>query len=190
MTHGSWSYSKVGAAAGWLFLSISIFILLRVNSTAFVGDDAYMTFRVSKNLLAGNGFVCNPGEYVLSTTTPLWAFGVAVWSFIRGADPAAIFRELSYSFDFLNILLMFWLGSARGARVHLGGMASTLFALSWHANYSSIIGMESPLFVCLLLLTAASYERRFLAALLASASFLCRPEGALLCLALTLLRVL
>ena len=35
-------------------------------------DDSYITYRYSRNILAGNGFVFNPGERVLGTTTPLY----------------------------------------------------------------------------------------------------------------------
>ncbi|MCC6188386.1 MAG: hypothetical protein IT318_05100, partial [Anaerolineales bacterium] len=33
-------------------------------------DDAFITFRYARNLLAGSGLVFNPGENVLGTTTP------------------------------------------------------------------------------------------------------------------------
>ncbi len=35
-------------------------------------DDAYITFRYARNILNGSGFVYNPGEHVLGTTTPLY----------------------------------------------------------------------------------------------------------------------
>ncbi len=38
-------------------------------------DDSYITFRYARNILAGEGFVFNPGEPVLGTTTPaLYSF--------------------------------------------------------------------------------------------------------------------
>jgi hypothetical protein len=36
-------------------------------------DDAYVTLRYAANQSAGNGLVYNVGEWVLGTTTPLWA---------------------------------------------------------------------------------------------------------------------
>ena len=35
-------------------------------------EDAYITYRYAQNLAAGNGFVFNPGERVLGTSTPLY----------------------------------------------------------------------------------------------------------------------
>ena len=40
-------------------------------------DDAFITFRYSRNLLAGNGFVYNPGQRVQGTTTPLYTLLMA-----------------------------------------------------------------------------------------------------------------
>ncbi len=40
-------------------------------------DDAYITFRYARNLVRGTGFVYNPGERVLGTTTPLYTLVLA-----------------------------------------------------------------------------------------------------------------
>ncbi|HEX9595332.1 MAG TPA: hypothetical protein VF982_00500, partial [Anaerolineales bacterium] len=47
-------------------------------------DDAYITFRYARNILAGNGLVYNPGERVLGTTTPLFAFLLAALGAVSG----------------------------------------------------------------------------------------------------------
>jgi len=41
-------------------------------------DDPYITFRYARNIANGTGFVYNPGEHVLSTTTPLYALILAL----------------------------------------------------------------------------------------------------------------
>jgi hypothetical protein len=41
-------------------------------------DDPYITFRYARNIASGTGFVYNPGEHVLSTTTPLYALILAL----------------------------------------------------------------------------------------------------------------
>src|SRR5215211_293852 len=45
----------------------------------FLPDDSYITYRYAHNLLTGRGFVYNPGEHVLSTTTPLYALILALF---------------------------------------------------------------------------------------------------------------
>ena len=57
-------------------LWIAILIMLAALGARFLAgprtiDDAYITFRYARNLLAGNGLVYNPGEWVLGTTTPV-----------------------------------------------------------------------------------------------------------------------
>ncbi len=51
-------------------------------------DDPFITFRYAQNLLAGHGFVYNPGQHVLSTTTPLYALLLALLGKAWPALPA------------------------------------------------------------------------------------------------------
>lgn len=44
----------------------------------YVFEDAYITYRYADNLAAGAGFVFNPGERVLGTSTPLWTLVLAL----------------------------------------------------------------------------------------------------------------
>ena len=48
-------------------------VLARLLTGPHPIDDAYITFRYARNLAEGLGLVYNPGEWVLGTTTPLWA---------------------------------------------------------------------------------------------------------------------
>jgi hypothetical protein len=42
-------------------------------------DDAYITFRYVQHLVQGQGFVYNPGEHILGTTTPLYTLLLALF---------------------------------------------------------------------------------------------------------------
>ncbi len=53
-------------------------ILLRLPFLPTTGDDAYITFRYARNLISGLGYVFNPGEHVLGTTTPLYTLYLAL----------------------------------------------------------------------------------------------------------------
>lgn len=55
---------------------------LAVTFSHWAYDDPYITFRYAENLRSGLGFVYNPGEQVLSTTTPLYALLLAGLSFL------------------------------------------------------------------------------------------------------------
>jgi hypothetical protein len=70
---------------------IVVVILLTIIVRALPGprtiDDAFITFRYSRNIVEGQGFVYNPGSQVLGTTTPLFTVLMATISWIvRGQD--------------------------------------------------------------------------------------------------------
>src|ERR1043165_4126390 len=58
-------------------------------------DDAYITFRYARNLAQGLGLVYNPGEWVLGTTTPLWAAILALGYRFGFGDLAAVATAVS-----------------------------------------------------------------------------------------------
>ena len=69
------------------FAIIILLILLAATISFFLRDvaydDPYITYRYARNIIAGEGFVYNPGENILSTTAPLYAlilaFGGLIW---------------------------------------------------------------------------------------------------------------
>jgi hypothetical protein len=63
-------------------------IVLRVIAGPRVIDDAYILFRYAQNLLAGNGFVFNPGEPVFGITTPLFGGLLAALAAVSGGTTA------------------------------------------------------------------------------------------------------
>lgn len=61
----------------WILLPGIVFlmaIIVRILPGPRIIDDAFITYRYARNILAGNGFVYNPSEHVLGTTTPLYTF--------------------------------------------------------------------------------------------------------------------
>ncbi len=149
-------------------------------------DDAYITFRYARNLLAGEGFVYNAGERVLGTTTPLYGGLMAgIGLFTGGAD--APFPEIALAanaiFDALTCLLFLHLGRQLDRPLAGTGAALTWAILPFSVTFA-IGGMETSLFVLLLTgLAAAHLEgRRVLTAFLAALALLTRPDAALLVL--------
>src|SRR6266850_1630140 len=49
-------------------------------------EDALITFRYARHVASGQGFVFNPGEHVLGTTTPLLTLALGLAGAIAGAD--------------------------------------------------------------------------------------------------------
>lgn len=63
------------------FLLLIPFTLVFLN-TAWVAEDAFITFRAVDNLLKGFGPVWNIGERVQVYTHPLWYFFLSIGTFV------------------------------------------------------------------------------------------------------------
>src|SRR5690242_5862898 len=60
-------------------LAFAAALVALVAARAWTCDDAFITFRVVEQLLAGNGPVFNAGERVQVFTHPLWLFVLTAW---------------------------------------------------------------------------------------------------------------
>ena len=81
--------------AQWTALALAVFgaAVTFVAYRDYVMEDAYITYRYAQNLAAGNGFVFNPGERVLGTSTPLYAMVLGLAGLL-GLDIAAHLRRV------------------------------------------------------------------------------------------------
>jgi hypothetical protein len=156
-------------------------------------DDAYITFRYSQNLLNGNGFVYNPGEAVLGTTTPLYTLLMAGLGFLSGGDQAPFpFLALivNAAADGLTCWLLIRLAEALGYR-RAGLATAIIWAIApWSVTFA-IGGMETSLLI--LLGTATFYfysiDKLVAASLCGSLSLLTRPDALLLLIPLIVERL-
>jgi arabinofuranosyltransferase len=87
--------------AAWLnHLAISAALLLfafAVYRAAWIGDDAYITFRTVENFRNGFGLTWNVGERVQSFTHPLWMFAISL--------VASATSEYFYTVLFLSLVI-------------------------------------------------------------------------------------
>jgi arabinofuranosyltransferase len=143
-------------------------------------DDAYITFRYIRNVARGVGFVFNPGERVLGTTTPLFVMGLTPFAIV-GADVLAVAKIITISASVVNVILVFWL-----ARRLFGDisalLAAFLLTISTSSVWAASTGMETELNVLLLLATTCAYfaGRLNLFGVLAALAFLMRPDDLIL----------
>lgn len=157
-----------------LFVFLSVMFLF-ITFLDWAYDDPFITFRYARNLVAGYGFVYNPGEQILSTTTPLFTLLLAfihpfttdihiqatligVVSLIMGG--LSLFN-LSRSWD---ALLVGWTGL----------LLYTSFPL-----LARTLGSETPLYLALCIATYTFYARRnyIYTAIFAGMATLTRPDG-------------
>jgi hypothetical protein len=145
-------------------------------------DDAYITFRYARNLAEGLGFVYNPGEHVLGTTTPLYTLLLALTWIVGLHDLPWVALVLNALADAGTALLLLALGQRFLPESYRDWTAlglACLWAVSPMSVTFAIGGMETS--VVILLLTAAfvSYaagQSRWSMGLLALA-VLTRPDA-------------
>lgn len=147
-------------------------------------DDSYITYRYARNLLAGEGFVYNPGERVLGTTTPLYTSLMALAALPTGGVEAP-FPVLAWlinaAADGLTCVLLFWIGRRLGyAWAGLG--AALAWAVAPFSVTFAIGGLETSVYILMLtgLIYAHWQGRHVLAALLACLALFTRPDALIL----------
>lgn len=154
----------------------------RVLPTPRTIDDAFITFRYARNILSGAGFVYNWGERVLGTTTPLYTFLMATLAGVSGsANYAWLALIVNACADAVTCWLLVRLGEKLSGQRAVGLMAALLWAISPMSVTFAIGGMETSVFICLLVLSADLYlaGRTRWAALVSALLLLTRPDGAL-----------
>jgi hypothetical protein len=147
-------------------------------------DDSYITYRYARNLLGGQGFVYNPGERVLGTTTPLYTSLMALAALPSGGVGAP-FPTLAWLInalaDGLTCILLFKIGRRLGY-VWAGLGAGLVWAIAPFSVTFAIGGLETSVYILLLTgMVYAHWQRRHvLAALLACLALLTRPDALIL----------
>ncbi|MFN2225816.1 MAG: hypothetical protein ACK2UY_05905 [Anaerolineae bacterium] len=141
-------------------------------------DDAFITYRYARNLAAGDGFLYNASDPVLSTTAPLWALvlsgGALLWS-----DIPALANTLSAIAIAVGAVLIFQLGRRERAAA-VGALAASfyvLYPLLWLS-----LGLETAAFLALALGAVLAYRggRLYLAAVLLALATLTRADALVL----------
>ncbi len=169
-----------------------LMLLAWLTSVAwFLTDDAFISFRYVRNLLAGHGLVFNPGEYVEGYTNFLWVLELAALWGLFGVRPehAAPWLSVAYTGGTLAAL-WWWLARAptRHDRGFLAWLALGLLCSSaTFAVWTSGGGLETRQFTCFVVVAVVclAVQRHHRWGLLVASSSLAaaaltRPEGLLL----------
>ncbi len=143
-------------------LMLCLYVAIVIN-TAWLSDDAYITFRTVDNFVHGHGLTWNTAERVQSYTHPLWML-LLVPAYWLGNALFGLSGEIYYPAIILSILaaaggaVVFTFGVAGSAYAALAGLL--IFSLSRaYVDYSTS-GLENPLTHLLLLAFLAMYLHR------------------------------
>ena len=163
----------VGAILYCVLATGGIFYLFR----NWANDDPFITYRYSQNILNGWGFVYNPGERVLSTTTPLFTLLLAALSPLWNDLPrlAILIGALSIAF---GALIIFCLANASNEPL-VGWAGLLLYPPSQLLLYC--LGSETPLYITFCLACFVFYRRSnyTFVAVFSALAVLTRPDGIL-----------
>lgn len=163
----------------WFVLLIMglISILLFIAFYQWAYDDPFISYRYAENLTRGLGFVYNPGERILSTTTPLFTTILAVVGMITPR-----FHLLATTIGIVSLVLggLFIFDIARTLHNPIVGWAG-LFLYPTFPLLVSTLGSETPVYLALCLGAFAFYARRNLlfAGIFGVLATLTRPDGIL-----------
>jgi hypothetical protein len=142
-------------------------------------DDALIYFRYIRNVLAGHGLVYNVGERFNALTSPLHTYlSIAVCGLAGSIRyPMIVLSAVLTAAVALGLFAVYWPSEPRWPAVALGSALIAAMRYSY-----SVYGMETPLFLLLLVACLWLYERRriFLLGIAAALLILTRGEGALL----------
>lgn len=144
-------------AALLLVVLVSAFVARLIPSPRTI-DDAFITFRYSRNLVEGAGFVYNPGSRTLGTTTPLYTLWMAACGALSGSEHYPWFALLTNAAaDAITAALLAWLA----LRLTRHWLPALVLGLAWACNPLSVTfavgGMETSVSVLWAVAAATFY---------------------------------
>jgi hypothetical protein len=165
----------------WLLVAGAVLLVLvaRLVAGPRTIDDAYITFRYARNLAEGLGFVYNPGQQVLGTTTPLYTVLMSLAWLLGLHNLPAVAPVPNTLADAGTTILLYWLGLRLGrSRIVAVGVALA-WALSPMSVTFAIGGMETSVVILFLAGSYASYVagRTRLSAAAMALAVLTRPDA-------------
>jgi hypothetical protein len=161
--------------------SLALWVFFRID-TGICLEDALITYRYAENLVLGEGFVFNPGERILGTTTPLFTLMLAASGLLFGAQHIPVASNvLSAIFGQVAGLLTFAGVRRLGCSSAIGASAAGIFLFQPDVVVAATGGMETMLVVALMAgsFYALSAHRRDAAVVLCALLVVARIDGIL-----------
>jgi len=160
----------------------------QISASWFLCDDAFITFRYARHLVAGHGAVFNRGEAVEGYTNFLWLLEIAgMWRLGVRPEVAAHLLSLGCTAGTLVLVVAMAARTDRPHRRCITWLAFCIVASNASFAVWSTGGLETRQFTFLVVLAAfllgpigAGQARLGLASLVLAAAEFTRPEGLLL----------
>ncbi len=141
-------------AAKIVLVGVIILFAIVVYRSAWLCDDAYITFRTIDNFTTGNGLVWNVGERVQAFTHTLWLFLLSGVYFFTN-DIALTALWISVALAVLGVIVL--AANARSPGTAIAGIVLLILSKAY-IDFSSS-GLENPLSHLLLILFFVIYVK-------------------------------
>ncbi len=144
----------------WLIIALLIVITFaaRIIPGPRTIDDAFITFRYSRSIVEGDGFVYNPGEYTLGTTTPLFTLMLSAVSKITGGEDFQWYAiVLSAIADAITVALIFLIAQTVIENIWIAALPALLWAIAPMSVTFVIGGMETSVNILWMVLATWLY---------------------------------
>jgi Gpi18-like mannosyltransferase len=159
-----------------------VIVFLFVGYSHWAYDDPFISYRYATNISQGLGFVYNPGERILSTTTPLFTIILALGGFLT-----TNLHLLAIAIGVISLAIggLFIFDLSKTWRAPIVGWTGLLLYPTFPLVVSTL-GSETPLYLALCLGAFAFYARNHYlnAGVLGALATLTRPDGVLVLLIL------
>ena len=162
------------------FVLLILGIIVVILFTAFYRwayDDPFISYRYAENLTRGLGFVYNPGERILSTTTPLFTSLLAIAGLVSSE-----IHLVATGIGIISLAIggLFIFDLARTFETPIVGWTGLLLYPTFPLVVS-MLGSETPIYLALCLGAFAFYARKNLhaAGIFGALATLTRPDGIL-----------
>ena len=146
----------------WILIGVMLLaIAARVIPEPRTIDDAFITFRYSRNLVDGNGFIYNPDSRTLGTTTPLYTLLMAGISFVTGSENFPWFALITNATaDAITTALLVLLLYRATQQITLAAIIGVLWAISPMSVTFAIGGMETSVGILWAVAAIYAYSTR------------------------------
>ncbi|MBX3085189.1 MAG: hypothetical protein KF716_26380 [Anaerolineae bacterium] len=137
---------------------VVIAIFARVLPSPRNVDDSFITFRYSRNIVEGKGFVYNEGERVLGTTTPLFTvLMAAISAMVGGQDFPYYALTVSALADAATAMLLLLIMRRLTGNRWAGALIGVLWAIAPISVTFAIGGMETSVNILWIVLATYCY---------------------------------
>jgi hypothetical protein len=171
-------YTKSSSINWFVFLILGLIVIsLSLTFYRWAYDDPFISYRYAENLTRGLGFVYNPGERILSTTTPLFTILLALVGLVSSE-----FHLVATGIGIISLAIggLFIFDLARTYETPLVGWAGLLLYPTFPLVVSTL-GSETPIYLafCLGAFTFYARENLLAAGIFGVLATLTRPDGIL-----------